>query len=319
MPMDGETFDAPPSPDLELNLVERLALTSFRLAMMAADIAAEPSESKLEIKCRDRDAEVLRAIAFLQTVPSDAPARAVEFRNSIELRSRKQVYEAFCTAVDGFGAAIASRPRALMVFIDAVVFDPWSGKGNWKTAQREAQLSKIASCLPALEAHDLAAVQREHEASLRAVRLRSTQLAGSTAKVLARLPEPVGEALTSVGVWVKSFDTDVIEFAVRADLMTRLVAMDAEHDEEKAKRVVQSLQERLAVVVEKQAVLTEKLREMRSLNRLLSADNRELRRQLQEERERAQVAEAALRTALDHIFGSSAALPAGIETANADG
>ncbi len=92
--------------------------------------------------------------------------------------------------------------------------------------------------------------------------------------------------------------------------MTRLVAIDAEHDEEKARRVVQSIQERLAVVVEKQEALTAKLREMRSLNLLLSAENRQLRMQLQEQRERAQIAEAALQTALDHIFGALPALPA---------
>ncbi len=308
-----DSIEAPLSPDLELDVFERLVLTSFRFAMMDADIAAESSDAKVELKCRDRDAEVMRAIALLRAMAHDAPRWATDFRESVDLRSREQVYEAFCTAAESFGGAITSRPRALMVLIDAVVFDPWSGKCIWQPAPREAQLESIAGRLSVLEPRDLAIIQREHVASIRAVRLRSTKLGEFTTTKLASLPEPVGEALTSVGVWLKSFDTDVVESAVRADLMTRLVAIDAEHDEEKAKRVVQSIQERLAVVVEKQEMLAAKLREMRRLNQLLDAENRELRRQLQEERERAHVAEAALRTALDHIFGAAPALPAPTE------
>lgn len=317
--MIKDSIQPPLSRDLELDVCERLVLTSFRFAMMDSDIAAESSAAKVELKCRDRDAEVMAAIALLRAMPHDAPPWAVEFRDSVDLRSRDRVYEAFCTAAESFGRAITSRPRALMVLIDAVVFDPWSGENSWKTAPREAQLTSIAGHLPVLEPLDLALVQREHIASIRAVRSRSTTLGEFTATTLARLPEPVGEALTSVGVWLKSFDTDVVESAVRADLMTRLVAIEAEHDEEKAKRVVQSIQERLAVVVEKQAVLADRLREMRSLNQLLSAENRELRRQLQEESERAQVAEAAFRTALDHIFGAVPALPAATGTVSSDG
>ena len=319
MPVMEDSIESPLSPDLELDVFERLVLTSFRFAMMASDIAAESSAAKVELKCRDRDAEVMRALALLRAMPHDAPRWAIEFRESVDPRSREQVYEAFCTAAGLFGSNIASRPRALMVLIDTVVFDPWSGKCSWKPAPREAQLESIAGRLSALEPRDLAIIKREHVASIRAVRLRSTKLGESTETTLARLPEPVGEALTSVGVWLKSFDTDVVESAVRADLMTRLVAIGAEHDEEKAKRVVQSIQERLAVVVEKQTLLTERLREMRGLNQLLSAENRELRRQLQEERERAQVAEAALRTALDHIFGAVPALPEPTGTVPSDG
>ena len=246
--MLDDSTESPLSPDLELDPFERLVLTSFRLAMIDSDIAAE-SSSKAELKRRDRDAEVLRAIAAVRALPEDAPRWAAEFRESVDLRTREQVYDAFCAATESFGGTIASRPRALMVLIDTVVFDPWSGKGSWKTGPRRAQLATIAATLSDLEPSDLEMIQREHAESIRAVRMRSTKLGGFTTTKLASLPEPVGEALSSVGVWLKSFDTDVVESAVRADLMTRLVAISAEHDEEKAKRVVQSIQERLAAVV----------------------------------------------------------------------
>lgn len=307
--MLDDSPESPLSPDLELDSFERLVLTSFRLAMMDSDIAAE-SSSKAELKRRDRDAEVLRAMAAVRALPEDAPSWVAEFRESVDLRSREQVYGAFCSAPESFGSRIVSRSRALMVLIDTVVFDPWSGKSSWKSGPRRAQLATIAATLSDLEPSDLDIVQREFAQSLRAVRMGSTKLGEFTTTKLTSLPEPVSEALSSVGVWLKSFDTDVVESAVRADLMTRLVAISAEHDEEKAKRVVQSIQERLAAVVEKQAVLAAQLRELRSLNQWLSAENREMRRELQEQRERAQVAEAALRAALDHIFDATPALPA---------
>jgi hypothetical protein len=301
------------SPDLELTVLERLALTSFQLTMMQADLAVESAASKQEVKRRDLDAEVMRAIGTLRSLPPDLPPWARDFRQSTAAFARDQVRTAFCEAAESFGATIVSRPRAMMVLIDVVMFNPWSGSCRWKTANREAQLTKVAGYLPPLEPRDLANIQREHGESVRAVKQRSTKLGEYSVSQLAKLPDSIAEAIASVAVWLKSFDTDVVDSAVRADLMTRLVAINAEQDEEKARRVVQSIQERLAVLVQKQEALTAKLGEMRSLNFLLSAENRELRKQLQEERERAQIAEAALATALDHIFGAVPTLPATLE------
>ena len=92
------------------------------------------------------------------------------------------------------------------------------------------------------------------------------------------------------------------------DLITELVIIDAEHDEEKAKRVVASIQERLATVSEKQRVITEELQRYRNAFHLMTAENRELRRQLIDERERARLAEVALEVALERICASPLAL-----------
>ncbi|MBU8817828.1 hypothetical protein KL864_18170 [Mycolicibacterium goodii] len=289
------------SEELELAPDEALVLTAFRLAMMDADIAAESSASKVEAKCRDRDAEVLGAIHQLRNLPSAVPAWVNDFRSRVDLASRHDVHAALVVEAGGLGAHIASRPRSLMVLIDAVLFDPWSGKGAWNTRQREEQLSAFAETLTGLQSRDVQAIERECGTALREVRRRSTNVGETTASALGRLPGRLGDTLTSAVVWLKSYNADVVRSAVRAELMTRLVVIEAEHDEEKAKRVVQSLQELLAVVAEKQQELVNKLQEMRRLNALLSNENRELRRQLIEERERTQLAEIALQAALDHI------------------
>lgn len=298
------------SSELALGVVEKLALTSFQLALMDADIAAETAAEVVERKSRDRDAELMRGIAILRSLPRDVPEWVSQFSSGVDLGSRESVRSAYDSIIERAGSSVAPRARALMVLIDVVIFDPWSGKSTWNADQRESQLSTMAGYLSALEPRDLATVKREHTASIRAVRQRSARLGDFTVSTLAQLPDSVGDALTSVGTWLKSFDTDVVADAVRADLMTRLVALEAEHDDEKAKRVVQSIQERLSIVMDKQEMLTAKLRETRTLNQWLGAENRELRKQLQQERERAQLAEAALRTALDHIFGAVPALPA---------
>lgn len=309
--MKDELPGAELSPDLALDEAELLVLTAFRLTMMDADIEAESSTRKAEIKRRDRDAEVLQAISRLRAVSETAPRWAVEFRDRVDIGSRDQVQAAFSGACVPLAAEITSRPRALMLLIDTVLFDPWTGKTSWNRRQRTKQLQSLVGAIPSLDSHDLNTIERECAASLREIQLRVTAIGDRYDAAVVRLPNVVGDALKSAVVWVKSLNADVIESAVRSEVITRLVVVEAECDDEKAKRVVQSIQERLAVVAEKQLVLTAKLQEMRNLNLLLSSENRELKKQLEAERERAQVAEAALQAALEHIFDKTA-LPAAV-------
>jgi hypothetical protein len=298
------------SPELELSASERLVLISFRLSMMEADITAEGSGSKGGLKRRDRDAEVMRAIGIIKALAADAPRWAIDVRNAADVTRRDSVHDTLCSAGETLGRHISSRPRALMVLIDAVIFDPWSGGAKWQSAIRQEQLAAVAQRLPALQPQDLATVQQEYEASVRRLRRRSVAFGGRTSSAFERLPKPVGESLQSATAWVRSLHVDVVDVAVRAEVMTRLVVIEAEHDEEKARRVVQSIQERLAVVAAKQEELVAKIRDLRGINLILQTENRELRRQLQEECQRAQMAEQALRAALDHIFDAPLALSA---------
>ena len=308
---DLDVYDGKLSSDLELSVVEQFVLTSFRLSLMAADLEAETSDTRRELKRRDRDAEVLRAMELVRVPSIDEPQWVFDFRRSTDPNSREGVNAAFCSAVDAFGATITSRARSLMLLIDTVIFNPWSGGAEWRTRDHHNQLARVAGALSSLDSHDLNMVQREYETSLRRLRRTSAELGEGVSAVLERLPDSVGGGLKSAALWMKSFDTDVVDTALRAEVMTRLVVIQAEHDEEKAKRVVQSIQERLAAVAVKQEELGAKIRELRNVNMLLSSENRELRRQLQEERQRAQLAESALQAALDHIFDPPIALTSG--------
>ena len=296
------------TPELELAVGEQLVLTSFRLAMMDADIDAEDRQEKSDLKRRDRDAEVARAIGLIKALPANAPQWALDFREVTDVHRRDNVYDGLRMAAQAFGVQIQERPRALMVLIDAVIYNPWSQDARWHNDVHQRQLESVAQCLPALRPRDLATVQQEYAASLRRLRRRSAKLGLDTSGAWAKLPHPVSAALQSAASWVTSFHVDVVDAAIRAEVMTRLVVIEAEHDGEKAKRVVQSIQERLAVVAAKQEELVAKIRDLRNANVVLEADNRELRRQLLHERRRAQLSEQALKAALDHIFDAPLAL-----------
>ncbi|WP_137148198.1 hypothetical protein [Mycolicibacterium sp. CR10] len=300
--------------DLILNPGERLVAASMRLALMADDIEAE-SGKVAERKSRDRDAYVAQVINELRAMPADAPVWAREFRDSIYPGRRDQIDTALTGARLELVAKVSSRSRALMILIEVVVFQPWSDTLDWRTRAHRRSLHRIANELTPLYETDLEAVERKFAELLRQLQLRSVRFSGYTEKALQAVPQPINDAIVKATTWLAAFWVDdVVVETLRGDLITQLVIIDAEHDEEKAKRVVQSMQEKLAQVVESQRYFTAKLQELddlRSAFRLLSAENRELRRQLIAERERARMAEAALAVAIDNVFASPLALASG--------
>lgn len=96
--------------------------------------------------------------------------------------------------------------------------------------------------------------------------------------------------------------------ALRAEVITRLVVLGEEHDEEKAKRVVQALQARLDTVSAGITALGQRIRELSDANdalagenAALAAENEALRQHLEDERRRAKTAEATLQVAIERI------------------
>lgn len=94
---------------------------------------------------------------------------------------------------------------------------------------------------------------------------------------------------------------DVAIAAIRMDLMTRLVILANEGDEEKAKRVVESLQARLTEVGAKLATLAEQISALKEQKRTLSDENQELKKQLEAVRAEARNAKAVLEVVLDRL------------------
>ena len=95
--------------------------------------------------------------------------------------------------------------------------------------------------------------------------------------------------------------SQIVAEAVKLDVVTRLVILDAEGDDEKARRVVEGLQARLDEVTTKIARLAEQLRELKADNVRLTVENEQLRHQLQTEQSDAEMAETALQVVMDRI------------------
>ncbi len=93
----------------------------------------------------------------------------------------------------------------------------------------------------------------------------------------------------------------IVTEAVKLDVVTRLVILDAEGDDEKARRVVEGLQARLDEVTTKIARLAEQLRKLKAENVRLTVENEQLRNQLQTEQSDAEMAETALQVVIDRI------------------
>ena len=89
----------------------------------------------------------------------------------------------------------------------------------------------------------------------------------------------------------------VVADAVKLDVITRLVILDAEHDDEKARRVVEGLQARLNDVTIAVGRLAEQLQ-------AVHAENDELRGRLQAEHDAAETAETVLEVVIDRLSNS---------------
>lgn len=110
----------------------------------------------------------------------------------------------------------------------------------------------------------------------------------------------------AAGAWLTGWSAGQIAAeALRIAVATRLVVIEEERDDEMAKRVVLALQGRLDDVTAKLEILAQRLSELNETNRLLSAENRQLRTRLRAEREKTRRVGAALEAALDRIPLSS--------------
>jgi hypothetical protein len=95
--------------------------------------------------------------------------------------------------------------------------------------------------------------------------------------------------------------SQVVAAAVKLDVVARMVLLDAEGDEVKARLVVEGLQARLDELGATLGRLAEQLRALKVENSRLSAENTELRRRLETEQAEVETAQAALEVVIDRI------------------
>jgi hypothetical protein len=126
-------------------------------------------------------------------------------------------------------------------------------------------------------------------------------MAGGTA-LLAGVGTLGGAGAGVAGARIRGWSSaEVVAAAVKLDVVTRLVILDADGDEEKARLVVQGLQTRLDEVTVKIGRLGEQLRRLSADNARLTEENQRLREHLESERVEARTAESALQVVIERL------------------
>ncbi|PQP14020.1 hypothetical protein [Rhodococcus opacus] len=126
-------------------------------------------------------------------------------------------------------------------------------------------------------------------------------VAGGTALVTG-LGGIAGAGAAAAGArWTPWTTGQVVADAMRLDLIARCVLIEAENRDEKQRRVVLSLQERLERVVADGERLLDRIRELSRENARLTAENKELREELRRQHADVKRAEGALEVILDRL------------------
>ncbi|MFJ6096615.1 hypothetical protein [Williamsia muralis] len=126
-------------------------------------------------------------------------------------------------------------------------------------------------------------------------------VAGGTA-LLTGLGAVGGAGAAAAGTrWTQWSGGGVVIDAVKLDLVTRLIIVETEGNDAMARRVVESLQDRLAEVGVRLASLAEQIHELKKQNAKLTTENKELRDRLKSEQAEAQLAEMTLAVVIDRV------------------
>jgi hypothetical protein len=347
--------------DMRLDADEVLVLTLLQQLMIGRDLIAEKNSERARTKQRFRDGFAQATTMAHWSRGDDLPEWAREGATAIAARVPAQQRRLIEEAAPAFGGRVQRRSRALLLLIELVAFQPWSGGVDWVPAARRDALAAAASHLTALRPGDLRAVTDEFDAVLRALARRNVRWGRVVAASAAGLVLGVasmgvaapaigaavggllglsGAAATSAGLaalgggslaaggfgvaggtalltglaalggagagaagsrvtgWSAS---QVVAAAVKLDVVARMVLLDAENDEAKARLVVEGLQARLDEVGTTIGRLAEQLRRLSTENARLTAENQELRRRLEAERSEAETARTALEVVIDRI------------------
>ncbi|AII10370.1 hypothetical protein [Rhodococcus opacus] len=126
-------------------------------------------------------------------------------------------------------------------------------------------------------------------------------IAGGTALVTG-IGGIAGAGAAAAGArWTPWTTGQVVADAMRLDLIARCVLIEAQNRDEKQRRVVQSLQERLEKVVADGERLLDRIRELSRENARLTAENKELREELRKQHADVKRAEGALEVILERL------------------
>lgn len=126
-------------------------------------------------------------------------------------------------------------------------------------------------------------------------------VAGGTA-LLTSMGAVGGASAAAAGTrWTQWTGGAVVIDAVKLDLVTRLIIVETEGNDAMARRVVESLQDRLAEVGARLTTLADQIQELKKQNAKLTTENKELRDRLKSEQAEAQLAEMTLAVVIDRV------------------
>lgn len=165
---------------LRLSVDESLLLALLQYRMMQRDLSSTTSPKGREAKRTSRD-EFRAALYALVSTSEDqsvdeaaAPTGIVaEFVRSLQGLDGAVAYSRMEAAgLELASDVLASRSRALLIFINLYAFEPW-GKQRWNRRLHQELLSELIDNLPYLRKEDSASVKSEFDLVLRRLRLQS--------------------------------------------------------------------------------------------------------------------------------------------------
>lgn len=240
--------------ELALTREEGLALLSFQYRMLQRDIAAESSDRRKAKKRPVRDEFRSGLVAALARFADTGGAAelepwAREFVEAFSAESSNRL-QALEEGHRVLGAHLDRRSRALLVLINLYAFDPWDD-AKWVQKTRREALLEVQGAIPSLRPEDLHSVESEYKAANRALRRKALTWKRAIADGAAGL----GLAHFGGGASVDDI--------IKVEVITRLVLIDAEGDDEKARKVVEGLQERIRSLAEQITHAADTIRSLR--------------------------------------------------------
>lgn len=229
--------------------------------------------------------------------PGAVPPELVRVYN----RTVDDQLHALTWAAPTLAGLVDTRTAALVILAELMVFEPWTDNLEWTRKVLNASLGDAASTLVSLRDTDLATMTEVHESLMTALRresIKSSKLGkvatvakGSPTRlaVVAALSGVGGLAVagiakvatSGIGGKYNPFTPHVLTTeAVKLDLISHMVLADSPNRDEKMRRVVESLQERINSLSDRTRLLVDRIEELKLAKSESEAENAALRDQI---------------------------------------
>ncbi len=154
---DGLTEDSP-----ELTPLDLAALRSLQVRMMARDVAADSNAKFIAAKT-----------AHLEQFVFETSQCVAEIDGTADDGEERPGIDDIITSAARRAALVDDRPRASMVLIELMVFNPWPDGTKWDDKVRMAELEAATDDLAGVSPDDLEVLVREFDVVMKKLRRQS--------------------------------------------------------------------------------------------------------------------------------------------------